>query len=249
MKRLVASWTFRIALLLILASAFSYAIHYLIFHDVHHIFLYMIGDFGFLFIDVLLVLLIIERLLARRAKRDIMQKLNMVIGTFFSEVGLELLHRFGDFVDNAEELEKDILIDRRWTRKDFKRATEQAESFSYSITINADKLVSLNDFLRDKHSFLIRLLENPNLLENQKFTDLLWAVFHVSEELNFRDSLQTLPASDVNHLKNDLKRAYSKIVSEWILYTAHLKESYPFLFSLAARINPLNPKASPVVLD
>jgi hypothetical protein len=45
----------------------------------------MIGDFGFLFIDVLLVLLIIERLLASREKKSILQKLNMVIGTFFSD--------------------------------------------------------------------------------------------------------------------------------------------------------------------
>ena len=247
MKRLVASWTFRIALLLILASAFSYAIHYLIFHDVHHIFLYMIGDFGFLFIDVLLVLLIIERLLARRAKRDIMQKLNMVIGTFFSEVGLELLHRFGDFVDNAEELEKDILIDRRWTRKDFKRATEQAESFSYSITINADKLVSLNDFLRDKHSFLIRLLENPNLLENQKFTDLLWATFHLMEELEARESLENLPDSDINHIGGDVKRLYGHLVTQWIEYVEDMKTDYPYLFSLVSRNNPFVEQPSVIV--
>jgi len=51
----------------------------------------MIGDIGFLFLDVLLVILFIERILARREKRAIMKKLNMVIGTFFSEVGMELL--------------------------------------------------------------------------------------------------------------------------------------------------------------
>jgi hypothetical protein len=249
MKRILKSWTLRIALVLFLASALFYTIHYLIFRDSHHIFIYMIGDFGFLFIDVLLVMLIIERLLSRRAKRDIMQKLNMVIGTFFSEVGMELLHEFGDFVKNAEELEREILINSRWTKKDFQRAREKARSFHYTMEIYPDKLVSLRDFLKERHSFLIRLLENPNLLENQKFTDLLWAVFHLSEELNFRESLDDLPASDINHLKGDLKRAYSQIISEWIQYTAHLKDRYPFLFSLAARMNPLNPQASPIVSD
>ena len=112
---------------------------------------------------------------------------------------------------------------------------------------STDRLASLRDFLIEKHPVLVRLLENPNLLENQKFTDLLWAVFHVSEELGFRESLDNLPSSDINHLKNDLRRAYSKIITEWMLYTEHLKQSYPFLFSLAARINPLNPKASPIV--
>ncbi len=84
MRNIFRSWTFRIALLLIVASALSYTVHFIIFRDPHHIFLYMIGDFGFLFLDVLLVLLIIERLLSGREKKAMIQKLNMVIGTFFS---------------------------------------------------------------------------------------------------------------------------------------------------------------------
>jgi hypothetical protein len=249
MKKVFKSWTFRIALILIAASALSYTIHYFIFRDAHHIFIYMIGDFGFLFLDVLLVLLIIERLLSSREKKSIMQKLNMVIGTFFSEVGMELLHRFSDFVDNADELESEVLIGPKWNKKDFQAAQSKAISFKYEIVFDADKLEKLRDFLKSKHSFLVRLLENPILLENQRFTDLLWGVFHLSEELNFRPSLQNLPETDVAHLKTDLRRAYSQIVSEWIIYTEHLKEKYPFLFSLAARTNPLNPKASPVVQE
>jgi hypothetical protein len=67
--------------------------------------------------------------------------------------------------------------------------------------------------------------------------------------LNFRESPQNLPEGDTAHLKGDLRRVYSKIVAEWIAYTEHLKGRYPFLFSLAARINPLNPKASPIVQE
>ncbi len=249
MKKILKSWTFRIAFLLVVASALFYTVHYLIFRDVHHIFIYMIGDFGFLFIDVLLVLLIIERLLASREKKSILNKLNMVIGTFFSEVGVELLRRFSDFVENTEKLENNFLIDPQWDKKKFRDAKSKAASFKYSIVFDVGKLEKLRDFLKNKHPFLVRLLENPILLENQRFTDLLWAVFHLSEELNFRDSLQNLPKGDVGHLKTDLRRAYSKIVSEWIAYTEHLKGKYPFLFSLASRINPLNPNASPVVQE
>jgi hypothetical protein len=237
----------RIALLLLVASALSYTLHYLIFHDPHHIFLYMIGDFGFLFLDVLLVLLIIERLLSGREKKAMLQKLNMVIGIFFSEVGVELLRRFSDFVDNSGELECEVHINPHWDKKKFQEAREKAEAFPYNMVFKAKELEELRDFLREKHSFLLRLLENPILLENQRFTDLLWAVFHLSEELNFRESLQMLPDADIAHLKVDLRRGYSLIISEWLVYTEHLKVKYPFLFSLAIRINPLNPKASPIV--
>ncbi len=247
MKKILKNWTFRIAVALILASALAYTLHYVIFRDAHHIFIYMIGDFGFLFIDVLLVLLIIERLLASREKRSILQKMNMVIGTFFSEVGLELLRSFGDFVENAEQIETDVLINTKWDKKKFRDARSKAESFTYVIIFDVDRLEKLRDFLKKNHSFLVRLLENPILLENQRFTDLLWAVFHLSEELNFRESLRDLPEEDIAHLKGDLRRAYSQIVAQWIDYTEHLKGKYPFLFSLAVRINPLNPKASPIV--
>jgi hypothetical protein len=236
-----------VALLLILASALSYALHYLIFHDPHHIFLYMIGDFGFLFLDVLLVLLIIERLLSGREKKAMLQKLNMVIGIFFSEVGVELLGRFSDFVENAGELECEVQITPQWDKRQFQEARIKAEAFPYDMVFEAEDLEGLRDLLNDKHSFLLRLLENPILLENQRFTDLLWAVFHLSEELDFRESLRMLPDTDIAHLKIDLRRAYSLIISEWLLYTEHLKRKYPFLFSLAIRINPLNPKASPIV--
>jgi hypothetical protein len=208
----------------------------------------MLGDFGFLFLDVLLVILFIERLLSRRDKRSIMNKLNMVIGTFFSEVGLELLRKFSNFVVNSQNLEKQLEFSPDWEKKDFKKAMAAVQNFPYEIKIDKSSLFEIREFLLSKRSFLMRLLENPNLLEHERFTDLLWAFFHLTEELVFRgELLEDLPDTDYEHLNIDLRRAYSKLTIEWISYTAHLKESYPFLYSLAARVNPMNPQASPVV--
>lgn len=242
------NWRLSVSLILISASIAAYTIHYLIFRDLHHIFLYMIGDIAFLFLDVLFVVLLIERLLAQREKQTILKKLNMVIGTFFSEVGLELLKRFSTFVSEATNLEKKLEINPNWKRRDFQKAMLEAKNFSYTIHMKKPNLQDLSKFLLSKRNFLLRLLENPNLLEHERFTDLLWAVFHLAEELAFReDKLEDLPESDYQHLAGDLKRAYSQIISEWIAYTGHLKESYPFLFSLAARINPFSSHPSAIV--
>lgn len=242
------NWMLSISLILIIASALTYTIHYFIFRDLHHIFIYMLGDFGFLFLDVLLVILFIERLLSRRDKRSIMNKLNMVIGTFFSEVGLELLRKFSNFVINSQNLERQLELSPDWEKKDFKKAMAAVQNFPYEIKTDKSSLFEIREFLLSKRSFLMRLLENPNLLEHERFTDLLWAVFHLTEELVFRgELLEDLPDTDYEHLNIDLRRAYSKLTIEWISYTAHLKESYPFLYSLAARVNPMNPQASPVV--
>jgi hypothetical protein len=177
-----------------------------------------------------------------------MNKLNMVIGTFFSEVGLELLRKFSNFVINSQNLERQLEISPDWEKKDFKKAMVAVQNFPYEIKIDKSSLLEIREFLLSKRSFLMRLLENPNLLEHERFTDLLWAVFHLTEELVFRgEQLEDLPDTDYEHLNIDLRRAYSQLTIEWISYTAHLKESYPFLYSFVARVNPMNPQASPVV--
>lgn len=44
-------------------------------------------------------------------------------------------------------------------------------------------------------------------------------------------------------LGGDIRRTYSRIVLEWLHYMEHLKEDYPYLFSLAMRTNPFDPEA------
>ena len=56
---------------------------------------------------------------------------------------------------------------------------------------------------------MLRLLENPNLMEHERFTDLLWAVLHVEEELEARTSLADLWPADEAHLELDVRRAYN----------------------------------------
>ncbi len=77
-------WQIFLGLGLILLSALLYFVHYLIFKDTHHLFIYMVGDIAFVPLEVLFVTLIIHRLLTVREKKAKLRKLNMVIGAFFS---------------------------------------------------------------------------------------------------------------------------------------------------------------------
>jgi hypothetical protein len=241
-------WLVLLSLAFIGLSALIYTANYLIFRNPREMFFLMVNDFAFLFVNVLLVIVLIERLLARREKGLILQKLNMVIGTFFSEVGLELLRCFSGYIENGEVLKNELNILPTWTHKDFQRAMAAARSFPYDLNIEPASLAELKTFFQGKRNFLVMLLENPNLLEHDRFTDLLWAVFHLAEELDFRQcSLDDLPEADYRHLMNDAKRACSHLTAEWVAYTEHLKGSYPFLFSLAARINPFNPEPSAII--
>ncbi len=91
------------------------------------------------------------------------------------------------------------------------------------------------------------LLQNPNLLEHESFTNLLWALSHLTDELSYRLDVKNLPNTDYEHLNGDVKRAYVLLIFEWLAYMKHLRENYPFLFSLAMRTTPFDPNASPEV--
>jgi len=243
MKR-VFNWQVLLGLSLIALSALVYFIHYLIFRDAHHIFIYLIGDIAFVFLEVLLVTLILHQLLRYREKKAMLNKLNMVIGAFFSEVGGELLKIFINFDTKSSEITQDLIITNESFEKDFLKICKNVENHTYNIDSKRGDLENVRNFLKEKRKFLLNLLENSNLLEHESFTNLLWAVFHLTEELTLRKNLNELPETDYQHLEGDMKRAYHLLIIEWLNYMKHLKTDYPYLFSLAVRTNPFDENAS-----
>ena len=243
MKRLF-NWQILLGLSLIALSALVYIIHYFIFRDAHHIFIYLIGDIAFVFLEVLLVTLVLHQLLQYREKKVMLNKLNMVIGAFFSEVGGELLKIFSDFDIKSSEITQKLVITNESFEKDFLKICKNVKNHTYNIDSKRGNLENIKNFLKEKRQFLLNLLENPNLLEHESFTNLLWAVFHLTEELTHRRSLNGLPENDYQHLAGDIERAYHLLIVEWLYYMKHLKANYPYLFSLAVRTNPFDTNAS-----
>lgn len=239
-------WQVVLSTILVLLSLGLYWLQFLIFKDAHTIFVTLLGDIAFLPFQVLFVTLIINQLLSNREKRAKLKKMNMVIGTFFSEVGGELLKMFLQFEKNEKDLRAVVLHDRRWADKDFSRLQSRLREFQYEIGCHGGSLPELKVFLAARRTFLLSLLGNTNLLEHDTFTDLLWAVFHLTDELLYREDFTKLPAADLEHLAQDLRRAFHLLVLEWLAYMRHLKHDYPYLFSLAMRTNPFDAEASPI---
>ncbi len=240
-------WQLILGVALILTSALLYVLHFIIFKDMHHIFIYLLGDIAFVPIEVFLVTVIIHRVLGDREKKALLTKLNMVIGVFFSEVGTKLLTYLSDLDANCKILIKHLSQVDRWTERDFRDINKKFKSYKSEININEGNLKNLKNFLVKKRGFLLRLLENPNLLEHESFTDLLWAVFHLTDELEERKGFENIPDEDYEHLIRDTKRAYSALIYEWVSYMNHLKNNYPYLFSMAIRTNPFDLEASPII--
>lgn len=241
------SFMITLAAIFIILSAFVYGLHYLIFRDVHHIFIYMVGDLAFLPLEVFLVVVLLERILTRRETRAKLQKLNMVVGAFFSEVGNHLLKSLLEHFNNKEEIATHLNVVHTWTKKDFQKAVGFAYNLPIDVNSHGLDLGQLKEFLARKREFLLTLLENPSLLEHDRFTDLLWAVTHLDEELEARPSLTHLSDKDLEHIAGDIRRMYDHLASEWLDYVEHLKSKYPFLFSLVVRTHPFQPNPSPFI--
>ena len=232
-----------VALTLLVVSLVLYALDYSVFGHGTEIAAGFVANLAFLPVYVLFVTLMIERVLKERERTAIRQKLNMVIGVFFSEVGTTFIGDGFLFLENGAELATRFRVATEWTDQEFRRAADYLTSHDLRMDSRRGNLNGLKQFLAEKRGFMLGLLENPNLLEHDEFTDLLWAVFHLTEELEARRSLEGLPAADLDHLSGDIKRAYGHLLREWIVYLGHLKHDYPYLLSLAVRSNPLNPDA------
>lgn len=108
-------------IMLIVLSVLAYYIHFLIFRDPHHIFIFMMSDVAFVFIEVLLVSLIIHQVLEQRERRIRLEKLNMVIGAFFSEIGTTLLTYFSNLDPNLDVIRQDLIVSSDWSDEEFDR--------------------------------------------------------------------------------------------------------------------------------
>jgi hypothetical protein len=188
-----------------------------------------------------------EVMLNRRERKIRMEKLNIVIGVFYSEVGTRLLTLFAHADNQADTLGSRMVIKADWKEKDFLSASQRIRNYRSGLDIHKIDLKELRDFLLAKRALLISLLENPILMEHESFTDLLWAIFHFCDELTHRKDFKKLPESDKAHLAGDINRAYLLLIRQWLHYMIYLQKSYPYLFSLAIRINPFDKEATPIV--
>jgi hypothetical protein len=247
MKRSDRRWLWALAGGLLVASIVLYAVQIAIFGRTIDTFFYLFQDLAFLPLTVLIVGLVIERLISVREKRALVHKLNMVIGIFFSELGTPLLALLLPAMDSAAEIKSEFHLTTSWQKPDFVRAQRYAEKLDCPIDLGRIDRAQLTAELLEQRQFVLRLLENPNLMEHERFTDLLWAVHHLEEELEARVAMTELVPADEAHLEVDTRRAFKALLAEWALYAQHLKADYPYLFSLVVRTHPFQDAPSPVI--
>jgi hypothetical protein len=232
---------------LLAVSAATYVVHYWLFEDLHHILIFFVEDIAFIPIEVLLVTLVIHRLLESRAGAQRRDKLGMLIGAFFSTLGIDLLAALASADPSIDAVRARVREHGEWRPADLPELRRRLAGRAWHIDPAGADLGGIRGLLLGHEDFVLRLIENPALLEHESFSELLRSVFHAAEELGRREDLASLPAADRDHLATDLDRVYAPLATEWLDYIEYVGRHYPYLFSLAVRTSPFDPAASVVV--
>jgi hypothetical protein len=204
--------------------------HYIIFGQLENTIYYSLMSLCFIPINILGVTLVFEKLEDRRAKIERLNKLNMLVGLFFSDVGFNLLKLIaaGDTKINLLNLDFN----------DIRACANKFTTHDHDISFELIDYPKLKQLVIGSREILSTLIANENILEHETFTDLLMALMHLRDEILFIQHKEELNHDDCIHLKGDLVRVYKTLTVQWINYLSHLKQFYPFQYNSAIKFNP-----------
>ena len=223
---------------LVVVSALVFVIQLAIFSNVDEAMFLLFQDLLFLPIHILFITFVVDRILHNREKRNRRGQLNIVVCTFFGEMGTDSIKALNKYISDLETISAFLDVTESWTDKDFDSAAKRIELFELNAEFESGDIAEMKETLPHKKTYLLEMLNNPSLLENNRLTDLLWSLYHLLDEMESADISEPLPDEDLEHLEKDISRAYGLLLHQWILYMKHLKSNLPYLFSSAVRKNP-----------
>ena len=249
------SWKAKFSILMVILIIIIYGSNYLVLGDAEHIISYIWTHLGFIPVDILIVAFLLDEIIERKEKEAMLEKLDMLMSTFFSEVGNDLINQLST-VNKYKASTENLKSIKNWNDGDYENKLNELKNSNVDFSAMDIPLENREEFLEDlrtllagKREFIINLINNPNLLEKEEFTGLINAILHLDEELEHRQKLDLVTNSDFAHLNGDMQRVYEKLVYEWVYYLRYLNKHYPYMIALIIRTNPFDETASVYVTE
>ena len=247
-------WKIKFSIIMIIAIIVIYGSNILILKDPEHVISYIWTHLGFIPVDILIVAFVLDEIISKKEKEAMMEKLDMIMSTFFSELGNDLINQLSSV--NTHKADTGYLKSiKNWTDKDYENKLKEIKNINIPFKADVapqereEYLTNIRDLLINKREFIVGLLNNPNLLEKEEFSGLLTAILHLDEELEHRPDLSKVSDIDFNHLNGDMERIYNKLIHEWIYYLKYLNKHYPYMIALIIRTNPFDESADVYVKE
>ena len=224
-------------LFLVALSIILHFIHFAIFRNVEHLFIYLIGDIAFIPLEIFFVSLIFERIIEMQNSAQALKKVYMLIEIFYIELGNKLLIQFSNTDEQVQNSLSKLNMTKEWSDENFSALKNFTKKLEHTVDLDSIDFNRLYNNLYEQKQLLISMISNPALTEHQSFSDTILATFHLLDELSSRD-FNLLEKKDHDHLKIDIERAYKGLANDWVIYMEHLSKEYPFLYSKALTSNP-----------
>ena len=247
-------WKIKFSIIMVIAIIIFYGSNILVLKDQEHVISYIWTHLGFIPVDILIVAFVLDEIISKKEKEAMMEKLDMIMSTFFSEVGNDLISQLSSV--NKHKADTSYLESiKSWDDKDYENKLKEIKNINIPFRADVtsedreEYLTNIRNLLINKREFIVGLLNNPNLLEKEEFSKLLTAILHLDEELEHRPDLSKVTDVDFNHLNGDMERIYNILIHEWIYYLRYLNKHYPYMIALIIRTNPFDANADAYVKE
>ena len=226
-----------VAAALVLLSAVLYGIIYLIHRDASYIGKYVTYHIAFLPLHALVLGLIFEEILNLREKNSRQRKLNIFLGIFFRQMGVEFASIMFGLLENRGELDKLIMAQPAWKRRDFRSARSELAQFKPRVKADPRVLAQLLELLEAREKDILEMTRNPNLWEFELLYRTLVGFFHLIEESRYRGTLDEMSGPAREHLANDAGNTLVMLLRLWLEYLEFLKKQHPVLFEFQVGVH------------
>ena len=198
--------TRRIVISLLLVSALIYACQILIFREPRTTFFYLLQDFAFLPATVAIATVVVGQVLSERERRERMEKTRDLRG---------------------------ILIRNSREELSLEEAQRKLREARILLRVDEDAFYCVKRLILEHRTALLVISSNPLLLENESFTELLWGIFHLTDEFRLRGDFPDLPPAVQKHLNQDMEKVLRLLLLNWVGNVRYLKKQYPDFYKNA----------------
>ncbi|MEW5914431.1 MAG: hypothetical protein AB1814_17890 [Thermodesulfobacteriota bacterium] len=219
-----------IAVSLLALSALMFLGYWLYVGDASYISNYFYLHLSFLPIHALVLGLILEELIVHREKQQRHHRLNMFLGVFFRQMGIDIMLNMLLLAENRDELEQVMLVDKGWKARHFRRARLQVGAMRLNMRPDRGQIKILFNLLAQREQEIITLTRNPMMLEFEALYRCLLSLFHLIEVTHYQGQVMSLSDNVIQHLAADIGKTLALLASLWLSYLEHLKGEHPVLF-------------------
>ncbi len=219
-----------IAVGLLILSGVMFLAFWLYTGELTYISKYFYLHLAFLPVHALVLGLILDELIQMREKIERRKRLNMFLGIFFRQMGIDIMLALMMLLENRDEFDERLLVDRAWNARRFAKARRELAGFKPRLRPDAAMLGGLLETLASRENEIITMTRNPLMLEFESLHYCLLSLFHLIEESHFRGPTGQLRPEVLRHLSQDAGKALIRLAGLWLAYLEHLKDEHPVLF-------------------